>query len=597
MAEYDQIQQTLTTAKQNSIDIVFKNIEYSVKEKKGQKQILKGLSGICKSGQITAILGSSGAGKTSLLNILCQRVKRSQTVSLNGEILANNKPYTADEFTQFASYVMQDDILLETMTVKECLQFAANLKVKGTNLEKTKKVEETLKSLKLERCQNTLIGGHFVKGISGGEKKRTSIGYELISDPSCIFLDEPTSGLDSFTAFSIIDLMRRYAQNKNKTVIFTIHQPSSDIWNMFDRILLMVEGRFIYQGPGNNNIINHFASIGFKCPKFSNPADYLMSIMHQESETNRQNNQVYFQGYDNQLKAGVQNEIDYSNSGDIPYKQIHTSVFYQIEQIAIRQMRILKRSPILFKARFIQSIIIALFMGIIYWKIPGPHDNPTQRNINDKNGLLFFWIVAMFMMSLKPCILVFPSERAVFLREENAKLYSVTPYFFGKFIVDMFPSAIFPFISCLVLYWMVGLNDDNAGKVFFFILISCFSGLTGLSIGYFGGSAFSSAQTATAITPLLLMPFMLFGGYYKNASDYASWIGWIQYICPFKYSFMALVDNEYTYSDGVGYPQDPIKQLDVDLNRWESFGCIVALFTFYTVCAYLFLSTLKKRVQ
>lgn len=86
------------------------------------------------------------------------------------------------------------------------------------------------------------MGGIFVKGISGGERKRTSIGYELISDPACIFLDEPTSGLDSFTAYSIIDLLRRIAKEKNRNVIFTIHQPSSDIWSMFDNVMLMVEG-------------------------------------------------------------------------------------------------------------------------------------------------------------------------------------------------------------------------------------------------------------------------------------------------------------------------------------------------------------------
>lgn len=137
-----------------------------------------------------------------------------------------------------------------------------------------------LRNLHLERCQNTFIGGVFLKGVSGGEKKRTSIGYEMISDPAALFLDEPTSGLDSFTAYSIIHLLRLFASQKRKTVVFTIHQPASDIWHMFDKILLMVDGHFIYQGDGGHQIINHFKSIGFTCPKLSNPADYFMSIMH-----------------------------------------------------------------------------------------------------------------------------------------------------------------------------------------------------------------------------------------------------------------------------------------------------------------------------
>lgn len=132
-----------------------------------------------------------------------------------------------------------------------------------------------------------MVGGVFIKGISGGERKRTSIAFELITDPQVIFLDEPTSGLDSFTAFLLIILLKRYATDYKKTVVFTIHQPSSDIWNLFDRIFLLVEGKFIYQGPGCKNIINYFTNMGFKCPRYSNPADYYLSIMHKESDLNK----------------------------------------------------------------------------------------------------------------------------------------------------------------------------------------------------------------------------------------------------------------------------------------------------------------------
>ena len=132
----------------------------------------------------------------------------------------------------------------------------------------------------------------------------------------------------------------------------------------------------------------------------------------------------------------------------------------------------------------------------------------------------------MFMMTLNPCILTFPSERAVFLREENAKLYTVGPYFIGKFLVDLLPTIIFPALSSLIVYWMVGLNSENAGKVLFFILVCVLMSCTALGVGYFGGTAFSDAKVAIAVTPLLIMPFMLFAGFYKNSADFASWIGW-----------------------------------------------------------------------
>ncbi|KAL4474986.1 hypothetical protein ABPG74_001682 [Tetrahymena malaccensis] len=581
---------------QEKIDVVFKAIDFTVKKKKNQQHILRGVSGICKNSQVNAILGSSGAGKTTLLNILSQRIQNSSTHVLKGQILANNCTYSADQFTQFASYVMQDDILLEALTVKECFQFAANLKTTGTADQKSQKVQEILKILKLERCQNTFIGGNFVKGISGGEKKRTSIGYELISNPQCIFLDEPTSGLDSFTAYCIIDLLRRYAHDQNKTVVFTIHQPSSDIWNMLDHVMLMVEGQFIYQGPGGMNVVNYFSSIGFKCPIHSNPADYLMSIMSTGSETNQKNQTIYFQEYSKHLRPEIERDIKQSQQGILPSKTVKTSYFYQIAQITLRQTKILKRNPILFSARLIQSIVISLFIGAIYWQIPGPQDNPTQRNIDDKNGFIFFWVIGAFMMAIQPCVLTFPQEKQTFLREENSKLYSVGPYFIGKYIVDMLPSAFFPALSSLIVYWMIGLNTDNPGKVLFFIFVCAIQGLSGLGLGYLCGCVFQNAQVAIAVTPMLLVPCMLFGGYYKNQGDYASWIAWIQYLSPFKYSFAALAQNEYSY-EGQGYPQNPIQQMNFNLSMWESVGCLIGLSFAFTIIAFVMLSLLKKKVQ
>jgi ABC-type multidrug transport system ATPase subunit len=141
---------------------------------------------------------------------------------------------------------MQDDRLVEEFTVKESIEFAANLKLDKSSEEKRKIVEKLIKELKLEKCQHTFIGGHFKKGISGGERRRTSIGFELVSNPKVIFLDEPTSGLDSFTSFLLIKILKTIALTHSSTVILTIHQPSSEIWAIFDKIMILAKGNFIY---------------------------------------------------------------------------------------------------------------------------------------------------------------------------------------------------------------------------------------------------------------------------------------------------------------------------------------------------------------
>jgi ABC-type multidrug transport system ATPase subunit len=142
---------------------------------------------------------------------------------MSGKVMLNGKDRDRLPGAEALScYVQQDDILFQTMTVRECLTFAASLKLKGSMEDKLTRVDEVIKDLRLTKCQNTKIGGSLVKGVSGGERKRTSIGVELITDPQLIFLDEPTTGLDSFTAGQVMDLLKALA-NSGRTVISTIH--------------------------------------------------------------------------------------------------------------------------------------------------------------------------------------------------------------------------------------------------------------------------------------------------------------------------------------------------------------------------------------
>ncbi|KAL4512213.1 hypothetical protein ABPG72_005215 [Tetrahymena utriculariae] len=303
----------LNSEKANSIDITFKDVSMTVQTKAGQKQLLKNVSGICKHSEITAILGSSGAGKSTLLNSLCNRKQNNKTTQVSETIQANSTNLTFKNFSEFGSYVMQDDVLLETMTVRECLQFAANL-----------------------------------KRVSGGERKRASI--ELDS---------------SFTAYLLITELKRQAKQKGKTVIFTIHSPSSDIWSMFDRIMLLVDGRFIYQGGSNDQIIKHFSKISFQCPKLQIPVDYFMSIMHYK-DSNTQSYPKYFQSYNSQMKQIVESEMEQKSDSQIIVNKYSTPQLYQISQIAKRAFNTVKRNPILFKACMFQAVVIGLIIGLIY---------------------------------------------------------------------------------------------------------------------------------------------------------------------------------------------------------------------------------------
>ena len=176
------------------------------------KVVLHGLTGFAKPGKIMAIMGASGCGKTSLLNIFGQRLGLSQGSKMSGEVRCNNKLMKKNDFGKFGAFVQQDDMLLETFTPKECLKFAAKLRTTLCKEDMEYKVEDILTRLGLQHCKNTMVGGMLFKGLSGGERKRTSIGYELITDPNLLLLDEPTSGLDSKTALKIVKILQKEAR-------------------------------------------------------------------------------------------------------------------------------------------------------------------------------------------------------------------------------------------------------------------------------------------------------------------------------------------------------------------------------------------------
>ena len=266
---------------QTKVQIAWKNIRIEASTKTGPKVILNDVSGSVLPGQFLSILGASGAGKTTLLNYLSGRLI-SKKLKKEGQILINGvNREEIKGFQTFAAYVQQDDIMFQTLSVRECLTFSAKLKLTGPTDMKLKRVDDIIDELRLNKCQNTKIGGPLVKGVSGGERKRTSIGVELITDPFLIFLDEPTTGLDSFTATSVIETLKELA-NKGKTIIQTIHQPNSDMFELFDRLMLMAKGEIIFFNEAKF-AVDHFASINYKCPELSNPADYFMSIMSYET--------------------------------------------------------------------------------------------------------------------------------------------------------------------------------------------------------------------------------------------------------------------------------------------------------------------------
>lgn len=197
-----------------------------------------------------------------MLNLLSGRLL-STNLLLSGQLVVNSEPTNdINKHGEKIGYVMQQDLLYATFTPRETFNFIANLRLVGMNAEeKTKQVEQIITSLGLQKCADTYVGNEIIRGVSGGEKKRTSIGVELLINPSILFLDEPTTGLDSTTALNVVKTLNKLAK-AGRTIVSTIHQPSSEIFSSFDRMIIMVQGNLVYQGSCQDSM-SYFSKIGF----------------------------------------------------------------------------------------------------------------------------------------------------------------------------------------------------------------------------------------------------------------------------------------------------------------------------------------------
>lgn len=274
----DEIAQLMAEHKPASLQ--FENVSYQL----NGKQILSGIRGISLPGQLMAIMGASGAGKTTFLDILARKNKRGL---VEGNFYVNGEKVNDDEYRSVIGFVDQEDTMLPTLTVHETIMTSALLRLpRDMSISiKEQRVYEVEKQLGINHIKDQLIGSEEGngRGISGGEKRRVGIACELVTSPSILFLDEPTSGLDAYNAFNVVECLVTLAKDYNRTVIFTIHQPRSNIVSLFDHLVLLAKGRTVYSGTFSG-CQRYFDRIGYPCPQGFNIADYLVDLtMHAET--------------------------------------------------------------------------------------------------------------------------------------------------------------------------------------------------------------------------------------------------------------------------------------------------------------------------
>mmetsp|Transcript_9371 Transcript_9371/g.29940 ORF Transcript_9371/g.29940 Transcript_9371/m.29940 type:complete len:666 (-) Transcript_9371:83-2080(-) len=433
-----------------------------------KKTILHSTSGAVRAGQLLAIMGPSGSGKTSLLDSLAGRVRSSK---LGGEVLINGKSLPLSQRRKALSYVAQEESLMGHFTVYETLCFAARFHF-GYRLSRDEfkaVIQEAMTNMGLAHVRDTIVGDIFKKGLSGGQKRRLSIAVELISRPSIVLLDEPTSGLDSASAFSVMKHLTQLAATGH-TIVTTIHQPSSQIWALFDRFLLLSQGHTLYFGEGSE-AVQYFSSIGLACPQFSNPADYLLAAVNtdfvdKEDPVDVEDLAQRFKASE-QGKEALQLASAAKAAGDGVQLSASDLVVNEHSNSALTDFLILSkrnllnnlRNPGIYWVRFVMYVGLCLVIGVMF---VGLGDEFTQSSINSRLSVLFY--VAAFLVFMSVAAMpFFIQERAVFVRERTNGMYNPTTFVVSNFVCLL--PGIFVIALCSSAS-VVGISGMNGFPIF-----------------------------------------------------------------------------------------------------------------------------------
>ncbi|KAL0130711.1 hypothetical protein PUN28_002381 [Cardiocondyla obscurior] len=541
-------------------DKIWDRLMFRTRKSVVQKHILKNVSGVAYPGELLVIMGASGAGKTTLLNALTFRSPRG--LSASGLMAANGQRISSGVLTSRMAYVQQDDLFVGTLTVTEHLMFQAALRMDRQipRNQRIKRVNEVINELALSKSRNTVIGipGR-VKGLSGGEMKRLSFASEVLTDPPLMFCDEPTSGLDSFMAHQVVSILKTLAA-RGKTIVATLHQPSSELFALFDKILLMAEGRVAFMGT-TAQACAFFKTLGAACPSNYNPADFFVQMLavvpgreltcRHAIETTCDTFQRSEYGANIAQKADTVHgefedtlkQLKYSKkSGRSVYK---ASWCEQFRAVLWRSWLSVIKEPILIKVRFLQTIMVSLLIGVIYFG-----QQIDQDGVMNINGALFIFLTNMTFQNVFAVINVFCAELPIFLREHKNGMYRTDVYFICKTLAEAPIFLAIPLVFTAIVYPMIGLYP---GVKHFFIATAVVALVANVStsFGYLISCISNGVSMALSVGPPVIIPFLLFGGFFLNTASVPSYFVWFSYLSWFRYGNEALLINQWSEVDSI----------------------------------------------
>lgn len=566
------------------------------KEKKSI-DILKSVSFTARTSEILAVVGPSGTGKSTLLRLVSGRV-RNRDFNPKSIILNDNIVTSQEHLRKICGFVAQEDTLFPLLTVRETLMFSAKFRLKEmTAREREDRVEGLMQELGLLHVADAFVGDEENRGISGGERKRVSIGVDVIHDPPILLLDEPTSGLDSSSALHVVELLSSMARARQRTIVLSIHQPSYRILQRIPNFLILSHGTVVHNGS-IQSLELAIKKLGFKIPPQINPLEFSMEIISilegscfkkQSSEVERREAYPSYSSH-----PTLQMEVNKKEEAPDPF----ISRLFEIMVLCVRLWKIIYRTKQLFLARTLQALVGGFGLGSVYVKV-----RKDEGGVGERLGL-FAFSLSFLLSSTVEALPIYLQERRVLMKEASRGSYRVSSYLIANTII-FFPFLfIVAILFSVPLYWIVGLNPSPSAFAFFTFIVWLIV-LMASSLVLFLSVISPDFISGNSLICTALGAFFLFSGYFIPKEFIPKYWLFMYYVSLYRYPLDSLVLNEYwserdecfstRIEDGVRKcvltGRDVLKSrgLEKDM-RWINVGIMLAFFVFYRILSWIVLT-------